>query len=75
MQNLTLKFIIHLLMNGNLPLSKRNPWVLRFTNIDVNEKVNLFNKTITKTIFNYNLQKTILTMIWIHLGQIKTSKN
>ena len=29
------------------------PWVMRFTNIDVNEKVNLFKKTITNIIINY----------------------
>ena len=56
MQNLTLKFIIHLLMNGKFGIIKKQtenirkaidqfPWGMRFTNIDVNEKVNLFNKT------------------------------
>ena len=29
------------------------PWAMPFTNIDVNEKVNLFNKTIKNIIRNY----------------------
>ena len=63
MQNLTLKFIIHLLMNGKSGIIKKKkenirkaidqfPWAMRFTNIDVNEKGNLFNKTI-KNIIRY----------------------
>ena len=35
------------------------PWVIRFTNIDVNEKVNLINKTIKHVIRNYILHETI----------------
>ena len=29
------------------------PWAMRFTNIDVNKKVNLFNKTVKNVILNY----------------------
>ena len=35
------------------------PWAIRFTNIDVNEKVNLFNKTIKNVIRNYIPHETI----------------
>ena len=35
------------------------PWALRFINIDVNEKVNLFNKTIKNIIRNYIPHETI----------------
>ena len=35
------------------------PWATRFTNIDVNEKVNLFNKTIKNIIRNYIAHETI----------------
>ena len=35
------------------------PWAMRFTNIDVNEKVNLFNKTIKNRILNYSPHETI----------------
>ena len=34
-------------------------WAMRFTNIDVNEKVYLFNKTIKHTIRNYIPHETI----------------
>ena len=37
----------------------RFPWAMRFTNIDVNEKVNLFNKTIKNIILNYIPHETI----------------
>ena len=70
MQNLTLKFIIHLLTNGKSGIIKKQtenirkaidqfPWAMRFTNIDINEKVNLFNKTIKNIIRNYIPHKTI----------------
>ena len=36
------------------------PWVTRFKNIDVNEKVNLFNRTIKNIIRNYILHKAII---------------
>ena len=36
----------------------QSPWAMRFTKIDVNEKVNLFNKTI-KNIRNYISHETI----------------
>ena len=35
------------------------PWVMRFTNIDINKKVNLFNKTIKNVILNYIPHETI----------------
>ena len=35
------------------------PWATRFTNIDVNEKVNLFNKTIKNIIPNFVTHETI----------------
>ena len=35
------------------------PWTIHLTNIDVNEKVNLFNKTIKNIIRNYILHETI----------------
>ena len=35
------------------------PWAMRFTNIDVNEKVNLFNKTIKNITRNYIPHETI----------------
>ena len=34
-------------------------WAMRFTNIDVNKKVNLFNKTIRNIIQNYILHETV----------------
>ena len=54
MQNLTLKLITPLLMNGKSGIIQKQtenireaidqfPWAMHFTNIDVNEKVNLFN--------------------------------
>ena len=57
-------------MNGNLGLSKSKhrkyqksdrsiSMAMRFTNIDVNEKVNLFNKTIKNITRNYILHETI----------------
>ena len=36
------------------------PWVTRFKNIDFNEKVNLFNKTIKNIIRNYIIHETII---------------
>ena len=70
MQNLTLKFIIHLLMNWKSGIIKKQtenirkaidqfPWAMRFTNIDVNEKLNLFNKTIKNIRRNYIPHETI----------------
>ena len=35
------------------------PWAMRLTNIDVNERVNLFNKTIKNIILNYIPRETI----------------
>ena len=35
------------------------PWAMGFTNIDVNKKVNLFNKTIKHIIGNYIAYETI----------------
>ena len=35
------------------------PWKMGFTNIDVNEKVNLFNKTIKNIILNFISHETI----------------
>ena len=37
----------------------QSPWAMRFTNIIVNEKVNLFNKTIKNIIRNYIPHETI----------------
>ena len=37
----------------------RFPWAMRFTNIDVNERVNLLNKTIKNIIRNYIPHETI----------------
>ena len=70
MQNLTLTFIIHLLMNEKSDIIKKQtenirksidqfPWAMRFTNIDVNKKVNLFNKTINHIILNPIPHETI----------------
>ena len=35
------------------------PWAMRFTNIDVNKKVNLFNKTVKNVILNSIPYETI----------------
>ena len=35
------------------------PWVMCFTNIDVNEKVNFFHKTVKNIILNYIPHETI----------------
>ena len=69
MQSLALQFIIHLLINGKFGIIKKQTenirkaldqflWVTHFTNIDVTEKVNLFNKTMKNTL-NYILHETI----------------
>ena len=66
----TLKFIIHLLEREIWHYQKASienirkaidqfPWAKRFTNIGVNEKVNLFNKTIKNIIRNYIPYETI----------------
>ena len=44
------------------------PWVIRFTNIAVNEKMNLFNKTIKNIILNYIAHGAITFDDRIHLG-------
>ena len=35
------------------------PWTMHFTNVDVNEKVNLFSKTIKNIIRNYIPHETV----------------
>ena len=70
MQNSTLKFIIHLLMNEKSSIIKKQTenirkaidqfqWVMRFTNTDVNAKVNLFNKFMKNLILDYILIKQL----------------
>ena len=48
------------------------PWAMRFTNIDVNERVNLYNKTIKNIILNYIPHETIpcddRDLPWINKG-------
>ena len=56
MQNLTLKVIIHFLMNGKVNKKKATdkfPWAIRFTNIDVKEKVTLLHKTVKNIIRSF----------------------
>ena len=61
MENLTWKSCIIKKQTPKISakLSGQFPWVMGFTNIDVKEKVNLFNKTIKKIIRNYVPRETI----------------
>ena len=55
MKNLTLTRYLALSKSKHGKYQKSNQllWEMRFTNVDVNKKVNLFNKTIRNIILNY----------------------
>ena len=68
MRNLILKFVIHLFTNEKSGIIIKQTYQksdrsismgMCFTNIDVNEKVNLFNKTIKIIMRNYILYEAI----------------